>query len=124
MKLLLDSHVVLWLLADDPIAPAARQLVESTSNEVWVSVATIWELGIKAGLGKLRLDGDLVDNVLAAGLDLMEIRAEHATTAARLPPHHRDPFDRMLVAQAIEESCSIVTRDAAISSYGVHVVPA
>lgn len=124
MRLLLDSHVVLWLLADQPVAPEARRLVESVDNEVWVSVASIWELEIKQALGKLRFDGDLVASVLAAGLDLMEIRSDHAVLAARLPMHHRDPFDRLLVAQAIHESCSVVTRDAVLMSYGVHIVPA
>jgi len=124
VRLLLDSHVLLWLLAGDPIAPAAARAVESLDNEVWVSVATIWELEIKQAIGKLELDDDLVAAALGAGLDLLEIRSEHVVHAARLPMHHRDPFDRLLVAQATLEGAAIVTRDAALRSYQVTLLDA
>ncbi len=119
MRILLDSHVLLWLLADDPISPEARAAVESLDNEVWVSVASIWELEIKRRIGKLTFDGDVVEATLAAGLDLLDIHADHAVRAGRLPLHHRDPFDRMLIAQAIGEGCALATRDPAIRAYRV-----
>jgi PIN domain nuclease of toxin-antitoxin system len=126
VKLLVDSHVVVWLLQGEPIAARAQALLDSLDNDVWVSVATIWELEIKRAIGKLALDDpqDLESAVLAAGLDLLEIRSDHATLAARLPLHHRDPFDRLLIAQATIEGFALVTRDALFQRYAVTLIDA
>ena len=92
-------------------------------RERHVSVASIWEISIKLSLGKLRLDVELNDlvtvDVLGGGLTLLDVRKEHAIAVARLPFHHRDPFDRLLVAQAIVEGLDVVTADRAFAKYGV-----
>ncbi len=102
----------------------AKQVIADPGNDVFVSSATIWELEIKAALGKLVVDGDLVADVEASGFDWLPITAIHAQAAARLPRHHRDPFDRMLIAQALIEGCTLVSRDSGFSEYSVSLVVA
>ena len=125
MKLLLDSHAFLWWLAADPqLGPAARTAVAERATVVYVSAATVWEVEIKAALGKLDLDGaDLAAEIEQNGFSELPITAHHSVTAARLPRHHGDPFDRMLVAQARTEGLTIVTRDPALRDYGVAILP-
>lgn len=124
MRLLLDSHVALWWLEDNAaLGVGCRQHVFE-ADEVWVSVVTPWELGIKSALGKLALPGDLVAALEEAGFAMLPISAAHATAAPGLPPHHRDPFDRMLVAQAQIEALAIVTADATLHRYAVTMVDA
>jgi len=125
VRLLLDSHAFCWWLADDPkLAAAARQAVADPSSVVHVSAATVWELSIKASLGKLRLEGaDLLEEVEANDFVELPITARHAAAAASLPRHHGDPFDRMLIAQAQAEGLTIVTRDAVFRDYGVALLP-
>jgi PIN domain nuclease of toxin-antitoxin system len=126
VKLLLDSHAFLWWLAEDPKLKAeARQVMADPSSIVHVSAASIWELSIKAALGKLDLDGaDLVEEIEANGFVELPILARHSLAAANLPRHHEDPFDRMLIAQAQIEGLTIVTRDSAFRAYGVGLLPA
>lgn len=125
MKLLLDSHAFLWWLAEDPkLSAGARQAVADPSATVHVSAATVWELAIKAALGKLELDGaDLVVEIEENDFVELPMTARHAHAAATLPRHHDDPFDRMLIAQARIEGLTIVTRDPAFRAYGVAIVP-
>jgi PIN domain nuclease of toxin-antitoxin system len=125
VKLLLDSHTFLWWLAEDPtLSAAARQTVADPASIVHVSAATIWELSIKAALGKLDLGGaDLVEEIEGNGFVELPMTARHSLIAAYLPRHHEDPFDRMLIAQAQIEDLTIVTRDAAFRAYGVSIVP-
>ena len=125
MRLLLDSHTLLWGLDDNPrLGPYARAAVRSPDNEVFVSVASVWELAMKRASGRL----DAPDNLLGAceeqGFALVPIEPFHAEQAASLPMHHRDPFDRMLVAQAQAEGLTIVTADATLLRYGVWTMPA
>ena len=125
MRLLLDSHVLLWQLSADPrLGARARAAIESAENEAWVSAATVWELEIKAKLGKLAPPAELLPTLLDAGAVPLAISAEHAQHAARLPLHHADPFDRMLVAQAQLEGMAILSADPAIGRYDVHVLDA
>jgi PIN domain nuclease of toxin-antitoxin system len=126
MKLLLDSHAFLWWLAEDPkLQTGARQAVADPSSVVHVSAASVWELSIKASLGKLDLDGaDLVEEIAANDFVELPILARHALAAATLPRHHDDPFDRMLIAQAQVEGLTIVTRDSAFRFYGAALLPA
>jgi PIN domain nuclease of toxin-antitoxin system len=121
----LDSHAFLWWLAEDPKLKAeARQAVANPVSVVHVSAATIWELSIKAALGKLELDGaDLAEEIEANDFVELPITARHSLAAAALPRHHEDPFDRMLIAQAQSEGLTIVTRDSAFRAYGVSVLP-
>ena len=118
--LLLDSHTLLWWATDPAmLAPPARQAIADGRQHVFVSVATIWELGIKQASGKLSPPEDVRALLSANRFDMLPITAEHAHVAARLPPHRRDPFDRMLVAQARGEGLTLVTRDTEIMKYDV-----
>jgi PIN domain nuclease of toxin-antitoxin system len=118
MRLLLDTHIFLWAVADSPLLrPAARTLIES-ADEVYVSAASIWEISIKARLGKITADPDELEAAIAAsGFNELPIRAVHAKGVAALPLHHGDPFDRLLVAQAISEPMQLLTADAALVPY-------
>ena len=125
MILLLDAHVLLWWLSGDSILSAvARAAIAEPANEILVSAATVWELAIKQGLGKLRVDADLLTEIDRAGFTGLPVTMEDGNAAGALPPHHRDPFDRMLVAQAQRLDALIVTRDRAFSSYDINVITA
>ena len=124
MNVLLDSHCILWWLADLPLTEEARAAITDPANEVFVSAASIWELESKSALGRLTIDGDLSAEVEAAGFTWLPITPRHARAAARLPLHHRDPFDRMLIAQARSEGQAIVTRDRSFERYAVELIRA
>jgi PIN domain nuclease of toxin-antitoxin system len=124
LRLLLDTHVLIWWSVGESLAPAAAEAIRSPENEVRVSVASIWEAEIKAATGKLRLTADLEAEPAEHGFKSLEITARHAVAAARLPRHHNDPFDRMLVAQAQLEGLTLVTRDPVFDSYAVAVLKA
>ena len=125
MILLLDAHALLWWLGDDAtLEVAARAAIASPANDVLVSAATVWEIEIKRALGKLEAPDGLVDAVEAAALQALPISLDDAERAGRLPPHHRDPFDRMLVAQAMRLEAVIVSRDDAFAPYGLDVLRA
>lgn len=125
MRLLLDSHIVLWSIADPALlAGDIHAQVRHSSNEVFVSVATAWELAIKAGLGRLRIEGDLERTLDASGFRKLGISFAHAAAAGALPRHHGDPFDRMLIAQAQSEGLTLVTRDRVFSAYAVPILKA
>jgi len=114
-SVLLDTHVVLWVLDDDPrLGTSARQLLEAASDR-WVSAASLWEIGTKAELGKLKVPADVPQRIAAAGLSWLNIGPEHAwgvRTVAGLP--HRDPFDRLLLSQAVTTSATLLTADEQI----------
>ena len=118
MRLLLDTHISLWAVAGSPrLKPAARRLIES-AEQVYVSAASIWEVAIKAQLGKIEADPQALTNAIAAsGFLVLGVRAAHAAGIARLAPHHSDPFDRLLVAQALAEPLRLLTADAALVPY-------
>jgi len=124
VNVLLDSHCVLWWLADLPLTEEARAAITDPASEVFVSAASIWELEIKSALGRLTIDGDLSAEVEAAGFAWLPITQRHARAAAHLPPHHRDPFDRMLIAQAQLEGHTIVTRDRSFERSAVELIRA
>jgi len=121
MKLLLDSHAFLWWLADDPaLSSGARRAIADPANLVLVSAAAVWEIEIKRRLGRLEAGkADLVAEIEANGFTELPVTARHAEAAAGLPPHHGDPFDRMLIAQSRLEGLVCVSRDAAFDPYGV-----
>ncbi len=119
MRILLDSHVVLWWLEDSSsLGPKTRELIER-ADEAFVSSVTPWEVGIKRALGKLSMPDGLVDVLESDGFKSLPITAAHAELAPVLPPLHRDPFDRMLVAQAQLGSLVLVTADKALARYEV-----
>jgi PIN domain nuclease of toxin-antitoxin system len=122
VKLLLDTHTILWWLGADPrLGPSARAAIARAGAEAGVSAASIWEASIKRAAGKLS-GPDLASAVRAAGLPFLRIDERHAKLAGELPLLHRDPFDRMLVAQAMVEGLAVVTGDPDIARYGVPVV--
>ena len=124
MNLLLDTHTVIWFLeGTDTLRSEARAAIES-AERVYVSAATIWEMAIKVARGRLDAPSDFPDRLLDLGMLQLALEWEHARVAGGLPLHHRDPFDRMLVAQAIVERLTIVTRDQDIARYPVPVLPA
>jgi PIN domain nuclease of toxin-antitoxin system len=129
VRLLLDTHVVLWAATEPAqLASEARRALEDGANEACVSVVTAWEIAIKQSLGKLELPKSaetwLPEVVRRTGFDVIELDLAAALRVRSLPWHHRDPFDRLLVAQALEAGYGLVTRDATLRAYGVAVVQA
>jgi PIN domain nuclease of toxin-antitoxin system len=124
LRLLLDTHVLLWWVAGREMSPAASQAIRSDADEVFVSAASVWEAEIKAALGRLRLDVDLQREPAERGFRSLDITAAHGVAAARLPNHHGDAFDRILIAQAQLEGLTIVTRDPAFTRYQVALLGA
>lgn len=124
MIILLDTHTLLWFLRDDPLlSAAAKAVIENPKNRKLVSVASCWEIAIKAGLGKLDLAEPsrtlLEREIPRNNLELLPISLAHATTVETLPPHHKDPFDRLLIAQAIIEAIPVVSVDRNFDLYSV-----
>lgn len=125
MNLLLDTHAVLWALSQPAMLSAeAQRAIVDGGNLVFVSAASAWEIAIKKRLGKLRAPDDLLDELKRHRFATLEITAAQALRVEHLPDLHRDPFDRILVAQALHEQLTIVTRDPFIPRYGVPVVVA
>ncbi|EME70233.1 PilT protein domain-containing protein [Paramagnetospirillum caucaseum] len=124
MRLLLDTHVVLWWLADDPALPRTiRAALADPSVEALVSAATAWEIAIKRALGRLDFPADELESILKDnGFKPLPITTAHAVAAGALPRHHADPFDRMLVAQAACESLTLASVDPMVARYGVPVL--
>ena len=124
MSLLLDTPIVLWWLTDD--ATLADEIKARLDHEpdVFVSAATIWEVAIKQAIGKLPGPSGLPELIRDSGFAELPITSQHAVTAGRLPPIHRDPFDRVLVAQAQHENLTLVTRDPRCQRYQVAILPA
>jgi PIN domain nuclease of toxin-antitoxin system len=125
MRILLDTHIYLWCVNDDrKLSKAARAIIVS-ATEVYVSSASIWEASIKAGLGKLEVDvNELVDAIALSGFQELPVTARHAAMVRGLPEVHRDPFDRLLIAQALCEPLRLLTADDILANYSelVHVV--
>ena len=125
MRLLLDTHVLLWWLAGSrDLRAEIRLLIEDEANDVWVSAASAWEIAIKKALGKLSAPDDLLDVLADNNIQPLPILLADALEAGALPPHHDDPFDRMLVAQARLSGLTLVTRDPRIAAYDVVTYPA
>ena len=126
MRLLLDTHAFLWWCTDDPrLGETERRAIRDGANEVLLSAASVWEMAIKQALGRLRVPQAPSSAVERLGIGRLAVAFEHAEAALSLPPVHRDPFDRLLVAQARMEGLTLVTHDPAIRSYpGVAFLPA
>jgi PIN domain nuclease of toxin-antitoxin system len=126
-RLLLDTHVFLWWVSDAPdLTAAARLAISNADNECYLSLASCWEMAIKSSLGKLSLakpvDRFVSEQLRANNFALLNIELRHAAKVEKLPFHHRDPFDRLLIAQAIMEKLIIVAADRAFSDYGVKLL--
>lgn len=126
MNLLLDTQVALWAIADDPkLVKKARALIESPKAAVWISAATIWEIAFKHGLGRgdMPLSGqDALGYFREAGYRLLPVEPEHAAAIEDLPAHHGDPFDRLLVAQALIEPMRLMTHDPMVARYSDSII--
>lgn len=121
MNLLLDTHTLIWALADpQELSTVAREAIIDGNNLVYVSAVSVWEISIKKALGKLEAPDTLLEEIDRLRFTPLEIALAHADRAGKLPPIHLDPFDRMLVAQAQSEQLTLVTRDADIQKYAVH----
>ncbi|MDP2710938.1 MAG: type II toxin-antitoxin system VapC family toxin [Solirubrobacteraceae bacterium] len=124
MRLLLDTHVVLWQLQGSRIVgPRAREAIER-ADELAFSVVSFAEIGVKAAIGKLVIPQDLRDHVVRGGMRILGLAAEHGLAVARLPMHHRDPFDRLLIAQARSEGLTLLSADARFAAYDVALIDA
>jgi len=125
LNLLLDTHVLIWTFTDDPsLSQSARDAIIDPGNLVFASAASVWEIAIKRAIGKLRVPDDVNNQIEAHRFEPLAMTTSHAWTAGNLPPHHQDPFDRMLIGQAIEEDLTILTRDVRFDTYGVPLIRA
>jgi PIN domain nuclease of toxin-antitoxin system len=124
--LLVDAHVLIWWLIDDHanLTDGARAAIADPANDIVVSAATVWQLAIKREKGRIRIPPDLGAAVEASGFSSIAVTSADAEEAARLPPHHQDPFDRILVAQARRLGAIVVSRDRAVARYDVEVLVA
>lgn len=127
MRLLLDTHTLLWMQSrSQHLSSAAHEAIASTEHEIAFSTAGFWEIGIKVSLGKLELSPgwaeDIPREMSRNGVTWLPIAPAHVAAVASLPWHHRDPFDRLMIAQALREDMAVVTRDAVFSDYGIEVV--
>ena len=123
MRLMLDTHALIWALEGSRrLSKAARRAIEKPDNEILVSAVSAWEIAIKKAMGKLQVPDDLVEAIDDAGFLRKPLGFAEAKRLQKLPAHHTDPFDRMLICHAMEESCAIVTKDAQIARYAVETL--
>lgn len=123
MRLLLDTHAFIWWMSETPtLGSQARSIINDTANEIFFSVASLWEMTIKRGNGKLDFPGDLETLVVEEGFRILPIAYRHLRVLETLPRLHRDPFDRMLVSQAIADDMTLATRDTRFGAYGVSIL--
>lgn len=126
MNLILDTHIAIWFVTDnDQLPETAKNHIENSGNRCFISIATLWEMGIKHSLGKLKLKTDLkkiFELFSDSGFILMPITPEHILTNASLPFHHRDPFDRLLIAQAKREGFSLISKDQEFEKYNINLI--
>jgi PIN domain nuclease of toxin-antitoxin system len=127
VRLLLDTHIAIWsILESQKIPPSVKSLIGDTANEVFVSSCSLWEIAIKSQRGRassLSIDATMAQKIFArAGFEVLDIRVEHILAIERLPLLHRDPFDRLIIAQALVEPLRLVTHDAAVARYSDTII--
>jgi PIN domain nuclease of toxin-antitoxin system len=126
LNLLLDTHIALWAITDNPrLSQQARQIIEAPTTHVWVSAASVWEIAIKHSLGRGDMpvsSEDALRYFLESGFQILPIEAEHTVAVETLPGHHQDPFDRILVAQALTEPMRLMTHDARVALYSDTII--
>lgn len=121
MIVIVDANALLWWAYDDPkLADPARRTIADPLNAVLVSAATIWEIEVKRVAGRLQAPEDILGEIESRGFDIVPLTGADAVAAANLPQHHRDPFDRLLIAQALRLDAIVISRDRAFGAYGVH----
>jgi len=119
----LDTHIFVWVMEGSKLLPESiKNKIADPNNKIFVSAVSIWEIVIKRNLKKIKIDFDIETSIGKAGIEVLAIEASHALEIEKLPPHHKDPFDRMLVAQAIVEKLMIITQDEKIKKYDVSVL--
>jgi PIN domain nuclease of toxin-antitoxin system len=123
VRLLLDTHVLIWWDEGVRLKPGAREAIE-TADQVYVSPVSAWEIAIKAALGRLKPLRTVADAIADSGFEELPLRLRHFEGFERMPTHHRDPFDRALIAQALVDRLTIVTRDPVFRQYGVPLIVA
>jgi PIN domain nuclease of toxin-antitoxin system len=126
MNLLIDTHAVIWFITEDSKLPLkTKKIIENTENNCFVSIATYWEIAIKHSLGRLNLDSEL-ENIFRiiekTGFEILPITTNQILINARLPQHHQDPFDRIIIAQAIQDDLRIVSKDGQFKNYQVSLI--
>lgn len=127
MRAILDTHALLWFAnGADEISPKALELIRDPDTHLFVSIASLWEIAIKVRIGKLPLRSSLAqfiaEEVDGNMIETLHIESAHLETVSRLPLHHRDPFDRMIIAQALSEDMAVISADAAFDAYGVDLL--
>ncbi|MGB3207673.1 MAG: type II toxin-antitoxin system VapC family toxin [Crinalium sp.] len=127
MKLLIDTHIFLWFINDDPrLSDHLKDLIEDQSNTIYLSLASLWEMSIKYNLGKLKFETSYEEfvevEITQSCLKLLNIEVKHFNTNANLPWHHRDPFDRIIIAQSLAENIPIISLDSVFSKYSVTII--
>jgi PIN domain nuclease of toxin-antitoxin system len=123
MNLLLDTHVLIWVFSQDPrLSQTATEAIRDGHNLVFASAATAWEIAIKKALGELKVPDNYREGLRRYRFTPLDITTEHALAVEQLPPHHKDPFDRMLIAQARIERLTLVTHDPKIRAYGIPIL--
>jgi len=124
MRYLVDTHVLLWWFGGHPLSRQAAEILQEAAVDTLVSVASIWEMSIKQGQGRLEFPPEIGEAITSDGFDVLPIQWAHARRVSQLPDHHADPFDRMLVAQALVEDCTIISHDRRVLQYDVPSVEA
>ena len=125
MNLLLDTHVLIWVFSQDSsLSQTATEAIRDGRNLVFVSAVTAWEIAIKKAVGKLRVPGNYQEGLRRYRFTPLDITTEHALAVEQLPPHHKDPFDRMLIAQVQIERLTLVTHDPNMKAYGIPIIEA
>ena len=125
MRLLLDTHLLVWWFVDRRIAQRATELIRDPANQLYASAASVWEVAIKAALGKIEVKPDaLLAGLRDGGFQELAVSSRHAAQVALLPMHHRDPFDRLLVSQSLCESMSLLIDDRVLAAYGPTIIVA
>lgn len=124
MRLLLDTHSFIWFFEGDARLPQiARNLIEDETNVLFISIASIWEMAIKVSIGKLNLskpfENVITEHVMMSDIDVLDISVSHTFAVARMPLHHRDPFDRVIISQSLIENLPLISGDSAFDQYGV-----
>jgi PIN domain nuclease of toxin-antitoxin system len=126
MKILLDTHIFIWFVEnDDQLSLSLKQYIDNIQNEIYVSIATLWEIAIKVSLGKLEMSIDiltLIAKIEENGFVILPILPSHSLCVSKLPFHHRDPFDRMLIAQAITEQIYVISKDGSFPFYEIDLI--
>jgi PIN domain nuclease of toxin-antitoxin system len=124
MRILLDTHILLWWLKDDKRLPDdAVNIIGNAANDIFMSTVNAWEIAIKKSLGRIQIDMDeFLESIKNSGIGVLNITVNHACQISNLPDHHKDPFDRMLIAQSIVEPMRLLTHDDTLIQYGKHVL--